>query len=52
MQITNTLKELQEKNIAIPKELIPWMRSNHAGETGAVWIYKGAKCAFWSKKLA
>jgi len=52
MQITNTLKEFQEKNITIPKELIPWMRSNHAGETGAVWIYKGAKCAFWSKKIS
>ena len=45
------LEEFQVKNIIIPKELIPWMRSNHAGETGAVWIYKGARCAFWSKKI-
>ena len=38
------------KNITISDDLICWMRSNHAGETGAVWIYLGASCAFWSKK--
>ena len=27
-------------NIILPKELIPYFRSNHAGETGAVYIYK------------
>ena len=51
MKMENTLEKFQIKNITISKELIPWMRSNHAGETGAVWIYKGAKCAFWSKKI-
>ncbi len=39
------------KNITISDDLICWMRSNHAGETGAVWIYLGASCAFWSKKV-
>lgn len=28
------------KNVILPKELIPFFRSNHAGETGAVYIYK------------
>ena len=51
MKIADTLEEYQAKDIIIPKELVPWMRSNHAGETGAVWIYKGAKCAFWSQKI-
>lgn len=51
MKSNDVLKEFKAKNIIIPKELIPWMRSNHAGETGAVWIYKGAKCVFWSKKI-
>ncbi|WP_423898656.1 demethoxyubiquinone hydroxylase family protein [Candidatus Pelagadaptatus aseana] len=27
------------------------MRSNHAGETGAVWIYFGAGLAFWSAEI-
>ena len=25
----------------IPKSLIPDMRTNHSGETGAIFIYKG-----------
>ena len=51
MKSNDVLEEFKAKNIIVPKELVPWMRSNHAGETGAVWIYKGAKCAFWSQKI-
>lgn len=25
-----------------PSQVVSWIRSDHAGETGAVWIYKGA----------
>jgi ubiquinone biosynthesis monooxygenase Coq7 len=39
------------KNITISDDMIGWVRSNHAGETVAVWIYLGASCAFWSKKI-
>jgi len=31
---------MYSNNIVLPKELIPYFRSNHAGETGAVYIYK------------
>ena len=27
-------------NINVPDTMLDWMRSNHAGETGAVFIYK------------
>ena len=29
-----------KKNLQIPSDLIPFFRTNHAGETGAVYIYK------------
>ena len=45
------MKITAQKNIKISDDLICWMRSNHAGETGAVWIYLGASCVFWSKKV-
>lgn len=28
-----------------------WMRSNHAGETGAVWIYRGALLSAWQPRI-
>jgi len=43
------------KKIAVPNSLIPDLRSSHAGETGAVYIYKSAKiCALFreSRKMA
>jgi ubiquinone biosynthesis monooxygenase Coq7 len=51
MKPDDVIEEFKARDIVIPEELVPWMRSNHAGETGAVWIYKGAKCIFWSKKI-
>ncbi|MEO0444238.1 MAG: demethoxyubiquinone hydroxylase family protein [Pseudomonadota bacterium] len=51
MQKQNILKQYGAQDLAVPQEFMPWMRSNHAGETGAVWIYKGAACAFWSKTI-
>ena len=27
--------------IAVPMDLMPELRTDHAGETGAVWIYRG-----------
>ena len=50
----NNLKLIERyraSDISIPKEMVGWMRSNHAGETGAVWIYLGAKCIFWNKQI-
>ena len=49
--VENILKKYNAIGISIPKFMIKWMRSNHAGETGAVWIYKGASCIFWNKKI-
>ena len=51
MNKTEILKQYQADNVKIAPEFMSWMRSNHAGETGAVWIYKGASYVFWSKKL-
>ena len=50
--VENILKKYNAVGINIPKFMIKWMRSNHAGETGAVWIYKGASCIFWNKKIS
>ena len=44
-------KEINYYKKVAPKNMVGWMRSNHAGETGAVWIYLGAKCIFWNKKI-
>ena len=38
----NYMNLMNSNNIILPKELIPYFRSNHAGETGAVYIYKYA----------
>ena len=35
------MKNLKENNFLIPQYLLPHFRSNHAGETGAIYIYKG-----------
>ena len=45
------IERYKASNISIPKNMVGWMRSNHAGETGAVWIYLGAKCVFWNRKI-
>ena len=50
--VENILKKYNAIGINIPKFMIKWMRSNHAGETGAVWIYKGSSCVFWNKKIS
>ncbi len=38
-------------NVSVDEDMVAWMRSNHAGETGAVWIYKGAKCISWNSRI-
>ena len=45
------LSNYSVNGLVVPELLIPWMRSNHAGETGAVWIYKAASLAFWSPRI-
>lgn len=37
--------------IHVPESMLGWMRSNHAGETGAVWIYRGALVAAWHPEV-
>ena len=51
MPNSNIIKKYNASNINVPSSMLNWMRSNHAGETGAVWIYMGAKCIFWNKKI-
>ena len=51
MENFELIEKYNASNISIPKNMVGWMRSNHAGETGAVWIYLGAKCIFWNKKI-
>ena len=46
-----TLKEYGAYGLEVPSDMIGWLRSDHAGETGAVWIYRGAICAFWSREI-
>tara|TARA_B100000900_G_C20282473_1_gene594665 strand:- start:286 stop:456 length:171 start_codon:yes stop_codon:yes gene_type:complete len=47
----NTLNLYNTSNINVPDSMINWMRSDHAGETGAVWIYMSAKLIFWNKNI-
>ena len=47
----NIINKYYAANINVPISMLNWMRSNHAGETGAVWIYMGAKCIFWNKNI-
>ena len=49
--VKDILNKYNAVGLKVPKFMIKWMRSNHAGETGAVWIYKGAGCIFWNKKI-
>ena len=51
MSTSNVINKYKASNINVPDSMIKWMRSNHAGETGAVWIYLGARCIFWNKKI-
>ena len=45
------LTDYSALHITVPTPLMAWMRSNHAGETGAVWIYVAASLAFWSVSI-
>lgn len=53
-------RALEPEAIAVPAQLIADLRSDHAGETGAVWIYRGvllvsrdaALCEFARRHLA
>ena len=47
----NIIESYRASKVSIPDKMIRWMRSNHAGETGAVWIYIGARCIFWNKSI-
>ena len=51
MPVSSIIKKYNASNINVPGSMLDWMRSNHAGETGAVWIYLGARCIFWNKKI-
>ena len=51
MHNASIIDKYTARDIRVDADMLPWMRSNHAGETGAVWIYKGARCAFWNKRI-
>ena len=51
MNKINIINNYKAYKVIVPKNRMPWMRSNHAGETGAVWIYIGARCVFWNKSI-
>ena len=45
------IEQYNATDVVVSNDFIGWLRSDHAGETGAVWIYKGASLAFWSKNI-
>ena len=51
MSASDVINKYNASNINVPNSMLNWIRSNHAGETGAVWIYLGARCIFWNKKI-
>ena len=51
MNKINIIESYRSSKVFVPDNMIRWIRSNHAGETGAVWIYIGARCVFWNKSI-
>ena len=51
MDIASILRRYGVTKVELDPDLVGWIRSDHAGETGAVWIYKGAAWALWSKQI-
>ncbi len=51
MENLEVLEDYGAQSVIVPDDMMAWMRSDHAGETGAVWIYIGARCAFWSPRI-
>jgi ubiquinone biosynthesis monooxygenase Coq7 len=51
MSTKNIIENYKASDVLVPKNMIGWMRSNHAGETGAVWIYIGAQFVFWNRSI-
>ena len=45
------IEQYHATDVIVGDDFIGWLRSDHAGETGAVWIYKGASLAFWSENI-
>ncbi|MDA9719207.1 demethoxyubiquinone hydroxylase family protein [Betaproteobacteria bacterium] len=45
------IEQYNANDVTVNDDFIGWLRSDHAGETGAVWIYKGASLAFWSDSI-
>ncbi len=51
MNTNEIIEKYNATGVVITNDFVEWIRSDHAGETGAVWIYKGASLAFWSQKI-
>jgi len=51
MDACKIIEKYNATGVLVTDDLVEWIRSDHAGETGAVWIYKGASLAFWSQKI-
>ena len=51
MNSVEIIEKYNATGVVVTDDLVEWVRSDHAGETGAVWIYKGASLAFWSQKI-
>lgn len=45
------INEYGATDVSVKPDMVAWMRSNHAGETGAVWIYRGAKWIAWNSRI-
>ena len=45
------IEQYHATDVIVGDDFVGWLRSDHAGETGAVWIYKGASFAFWSENI-
>ena len=51
MNSVKIIEKYHATDVVITDDFVEWIRSDHAGETGAVWIYKGARLAFWSENI-
>ncbi len=51
MNKNKIIEHYHATDVIVSDDFLGWLRSDHAGETGAVWIYKGASLAFWSENI-
>ena len=52
MNSDKIIEKYHATDVVVGDDFVEWIRSDHAGETGAVWIYKGSQSCFLVRKYS